>query len=194
MPPPIRQVAFVGVCGVSIAGIVALSCWTVFWPWWRVRKATIALREADDMPGILSAIKTLQDFRALDLAVPCLREKARSEDAVARLYAVGALASIGPEASDAVPELISSLRDENVHYIPNESYKRSDQGEAVLPGNISIDVRAHIHYYAVKALASIGRNAQDAIPVLREEMRETKSPEMREAIRDAIQRIGAENE
>jgi hypothetical protein len=160
------------------------------WPALKYHSVCRTLHEAHTFPEILTAARNLVELDAKDKAVQLLREKARSSDAELRLAAIAVLVAIGMDSPDAIPELISALRDENVHYEIKDSTK-GYLTEKQIDLLDSFNMRQLIHYHAILALKRIGPAAGDALPVLNEELsRESDHWLGKEAvIRDTIATI-----
>src|SRR5262249_6813386 len=102
-----------------------------------------------------------RDARKTDYSVPSLRKTLREDkDPKMRYWAAESLGHFGPEARDAVPDLIAALKDEDR------------------------TVRMGAGY----ALAEIGPDASDAVPALQEAARDTDK-EVRDAADYALKQI-----
>lgn len=189
MTKPVKSVICVGLA-IAASVVMSVCGWKTIWPAYELHSACRTLHEAQTFPEILSAAQTLVEVDATDKAIHLLRDKARSSDAELRLAAIAVLVAIGTDSPDAIPELISALRDENVHYDIKESTK-AYLTEKQIDLLDSPNMRELTHYHAILALKKIGPAACDALPVLNEELSHESDrwPRKEAVIRDAIATI-----
>ncbi len=119
------------------------------------------LADADPKVQAQGAYGLGQKGREAVAAVPGLVKALGSNDTQVRQYAARALGRIGPEARAAVPALVEALR------TPPWMVQRQ----------------------AAVALGEIGPDARVAVPVL-EKLRDDDNRPLREAVREAIKKIG----
>jgi HEAT repeat protein len=123
-----------------------------------IKKATIISR------GLLAERLTNIGKPAVGMVITLLDDP----DYRIRSTAIGILGSIGPQAKEAIPLLISRLRD--------KQYTGSEAGEAlgriggkdVVPTIIRLleDSDPNVRYHAAISLGKIGPDASEAVPVL----------------------------
>jgi HEAT repeat protein len=92
----------------------------------------------------------------------------RSPDSNARRYAASALGGIGPEAKEAVPALITTLKDQNVDVRRYAASVLGEIGPPAVPELIAAlkDQDAEVRRHAASALEKNGPEAKEAVPAL----------------------------
>ena len=139
-------------------------------------------------------------------AVPALTGALTDPHPLVRMNAARALQQIGPDAIPAAPALIAAVTDESNDVFPDQFVVTVREVMILALGRVTAGTEGGVpallealavagtdqtRRMAARALGEVGPAARAAIPVLRG-LRDSKNPHVRQAVEEAIQKIGAD--
>jgi len=115
----------------------------------------------------------------------------------AKLSAINAVGKIGPEAKDAIPALIETIRQTRNHdkkILLGCNYALLAMGKEIVPYMISLlkDDEWEMRRGAAWILGEVGPEAKDAVPALTEALNDS-NPEVRTRAAEALKKVKGGN-